>query len=335
MMKRARSAVILVVVLTIMLTGCSTESNNSLKPSSPKATEEILSLQIESPVEGAKLGTNLLKVSGNVSNPRATVLINSQKGKVEKDGSFYGYIELSEGNNTVEAIGILGDDKVTQAVTVTFNPPLVLFPLDTPQTEQDVDYTRTPLKISGSVSNPRAKVTVDGTQVQIKNDGSFSASMQLKEGRNDIEVAAALGEERDVMRYIISVTSEGKLLWPPPTGVLSKLEYPGDFALKAGETVSRDITLQVRKDVRGQTRFHYRISRVSEEYGHTELPSLEGLDISVEPSGFVVYPMTVYHLTMTVKAAPSIAPAEYFFKLETYHGDAKWMTSWIKVNIQS
>jgi len=335
-MKRVSTgAVILAVVFTIILTGCSTESSSSLEPSSPKATEEILSLQIESPEDGAKLGTNLLKVSGTVSNSGATVLINGRKAKVEKDGSFSAYIELSEGKNTVETVGILADKKATQAVTVTFDAPLVLFYLDRPQLEQDVDYTETPLKISGSVSNPGAKVTLDGTQVQVEKDGSFSASIQLSEGYNNVEVAAVLGKERDVMRYIITVTSEGKLIWPPPTGVLSKLEGFGDVTLKAGEAVSRDITLQVRKDVRGRTRFHHRISRVSEKYGHNELPIPEGLEVSVEPSGFMVYPMTVYHLTMTVKAAPGTAPAEYFFKLETYHGDAKWMAGWIKVNVQS
>lgn len=315
-------AAIFAVIFAIILISCST---------GPATTEEPLFLQIKSPEDNTKLDTNLLKVSGTVSNFGATVLVNGAKAKVEKDGSFSAYVELSEGKNTIEAVATLADKKATQAVTVTFSPRLVIF-LDKPRPEQGVDYTQTPLKISGSVSDPEAKVTLGGSQVEVEKDGSFSTRIQLKEGSNSGEIVAVLGEKKDSMRYIITLTPEGQLVNPPPM-YGSRLDYSSSLTLTAGETKSLDITLQVGSYIRSPADFRQRIFRVSKEYGENEFPPPEGIEVSIEPSRFKVYPMTIYHSTMTIKAAPDLAPAVYFFKLETFLIDAKWMVGWIKVTV--
>jgi len=218
-------------------------------PPAPTTSEEALSVQINSPEDGAKLSTNLLNVSGIVSDPQAVVEINGAKARVGEDGTFYAYIELSEGTNTVRALATMADSHAGQSINVTFDPLLVLV-LDYLAPEPGVDYTKAPLIISGYVSHPTAKVAVDGIQASVEKDGSYSASVQLNEGTNFVEIEATLDEKRDYMRHSIDVTPEGEVSSSPLMGA-ARLSGVPPVKLRAGEMTSVDIQLQSgKRDIR-------------------------------------------------------------------------------------
>lgn len=237
-MKRQCFIAVILSILVLPLVACTTNSG-------PTTPEKALSAQINSPEDGAKLSTNLLKVSGNVSDPHAVVEINGAKARVGKDGTFYAYMELSEGTNTIRALAIRADRHAGQLIHVTFDPPLILV-LDYLAPEPGVDYTKAPLKISGYVSHSAAKVTVNGTPASVETDGNYSASVQLKEGTNPVEIETVLGEKRDYMRHIIIVTPEGEVLSSPRMGEAMLSGIP-TVKLKAGETKFIDIKLQSGK----------------------------------------------------------------------------------------
>lgn len=60
-----------------------------------------LSIELDSPDDGAVTKTNLVKASGIVSKPGAVVKIDGKEATVSGDGSFYAYLDLAEGENTI------------------------------------------------------------------------------------------------------------------------------------------------------------------------------------------------------------------------------------------
>jgi hypothetical protein len=73
-LKKALVILFVFALLFMSLTGCAKIS---------------LSLQIDSPEDGAEFNVNIQKVSGTVSDPKATVWIDDVESKVAQDGTFY------------------------------------------------------------------------------------------------------------------------------------------------------------------------------------------------------------------------------------------------------
>ena len=79
-----------------------------------------LSLAITSPEDGAELTESPATVNGTVSKPEATVTVNDIETEVAEDGSFSTQVELTEGENTITVVARLGEETVTETVTVTY-----------------------------------------------------------------------------------------------------------------------------------------------------------------------------------------------------------------------
>jgi len=88
----------------------------SPEPAIPSA----LSLAITSPEDGAELTESPATVNGTVSKPEATVTVNDIETEVAEDGSFSTQVELTEGENTITVVARLGEETVTETVTVTY-----------------------------------------------------------------------------------------------------------------------------------------------------------------------------------------------------------------------
>jgi hypothetical protein len=294
---------------------------------------QSLSLSIDSPEDGTELDVNVIKVRGMVSDHRAMVTVNGIAAKVAQDGSFSSWVQLMTGPNTIEVVATLGDEDVSKTITVTFNPALAVY-LEMPRPEIGTDYTKTPLKVSGTVSNPEATVTVNGSDVEVSEDGSFSTEVQLIEGVNSIEAVAKLGEQRDSAVIMLACSPEGIISPVPGRSHFDDafLRYDDSVELKAGETKLLDVTLEARKDGPGEV--IYAIYRVAEEYAEHKVPVPEGFAVSIEPSKFIAYPNTIYHSTITIETTPELVPGEYWLRFEQEFENAFRGSGWIKVNVE-
>ena len=318
-----KKALIILFVFTLFclsLSGCTTKIP--------------LSLQIDSPEDEAVFSVNVLKVSGVVSDPEATVQINGIEAKVSQDGAFYAYIDLEEGENTIEAQATRGKDTYSDTITFTFVPALAVY-LDI-ESESGVDYNITPVTVTGWVSDAEATVAVDGNQVQVAEDGSFSTQVQLKEGARGVEAVATLDGREDRMFYLIGLSPEGRLLHVPGWRYfyMSKGHYEDDVQLKAGETKSLDFTLETKNDIHWPSQFSYEIYKVGGEYEEDKLPMPDGLEMFMEPSSFMAYPNTVYRFSIMVETAPELVPGEYFICFEQHLEGAFDSRGWIKVTVE-
>ena len=74
--------------------------------------------------------------------------------------------------------------------------------VDQPRLEVGIDYSKTPLTVTGKVSNPDAEVTINGMRAEVSEDGRFSARIQLTEKNDVINIVATLGEEVSRMKAV-------------------------------------------------------------------------------------------------------------------------------------
>jgi hypothetical protein len=77
----------------------------------------ILAVELTSPKPGAEITESPVIVTGNVSNPKATVTVNGVVVEVAEDGTFSAQIELVDGENIIVVTAV---EPVTKTVTVTY-----------------------------------------------------------------------------------------------------------------------------------------------------------------------------------------------------------------------
>ena len=82
-----------------------------------------LTMTVTSPADGAELTESPVAVIGTVSDATATVTVNDVAATVAEDGAFSADVGLTAGENTITVVAILGEQEVTETVTVTYTPP--------------------------------------------------------------------------------------------------------------------------------------------------------------------------------------------------------------------
>lgn len=177
------SALLVVSLLAMPLAGCAKE----------------LALTIWAPLDGASFTSSPIVVRGNVSDAKAQLSVNDVAVEVDKKGDFHTTIEALEGDNTISIVATRGEKIVTRSVTVTYSLPLAI-ELSSP--EGKAELTESPVTVSGKVSDPAARVTVNGIEAEVTNDGTFSASVELVEGENTIEIIATVDGKEPVTQTI-------------------------------------------------------------------------------------------------------------------------------------
>ncbi len=297
----------------------------------PTARVGTIGLQVSSPQSNTEYKVNLLPVIGTVDDPAAMVLVNSREAIVLANGSFQGYAVLEEGENNINIIAIKNEAKVVKTVTVTFNPALVVY-LESHE-KSGVNYTKTPLEVTGSVNKPEATVTVNGLLVAVAPDGSFTAQEKLKEGSNSIKAIATLGDEQDEV-YILFMVENGVLGYVPGYSIFftASLDYEHKITLKAGETKQLPLTLKTKKE--GPGGFSGRLVHVDREYGLIPQPMPEGLDIYLEPPEFIAYPNATYNPILVFRTTPRLALGTYY--MHFYHNleNGFYSSGWIAVTVE-
>ena len=177
------SALLVVSLLAMPLVGCS----------------RSLNLSLWAPLDGASFTSSPIVVRGNVSDAKAQLSVNDVAVEVDKKGDFHTTVEPLDGYNTISIVATRGDKIVTHSVTVAYNPPLVI-ELSSP--EDKAELFESPVTVSGMVSAPAAKVTVNGIEAEVTNDGTFSASVELVEGENTIEIVASVEGKEPVTKTL-------------------------------------------------------------------------------------------------------------------------------------
>jgi hypothetical protein len=245
------------------------------------------------------------------------------------DGSYYTYLDLNEGENTIEIKTIQGEEISRDFIHVFFTPPLAVY-LDWPEVNiDDVDYSKTPLNITGKVSKPAASVTVNEVPVKVAQDGTFSTKVQLiLGGYGSPQAIARLGNEADSDSVGIFL-ADGKVGVIPGQLVLkaSRFELPHDLIanlikIRPGETSHIDVTLTIRKDIIGRDSYlRFSICRVARNdvSPAQELPPVPGLQLDINPMTFTVYPNIIYHSTIDIRASKELAAGEYYFNIAGFN----------------
>lgn len=145
---------------------------------------------ITSPADGALTNTTLIRPTGTVDDTTVTSI--NVNGKIEQvySGSWYSYVSLAEGSNTItakatDAAGNVGSKSITVYLDTVAPVVTIISPEDQSTTENS------PITVNGTVDDPQvASVNVNG-KIESVMSGSWSSSVSLVEGANVITVQAA------------------------------------------------------------------------------------------------------------------------------------------------
>ena len=281
-------------------------------------------LTIDKTFDGREVNVNLVKFTGSVSSSNSTVMVNSITATVNNDGSYYAYLDLKRGKNTIEIKTTTDQITTSDTITVNFIQPLIVN-LNWPDTQNDVDYRKVPVTITGIVSDPLAKVAVNELPVTPGNDGKFSSQIQLKEGANYVVAVAMRGGDVDNSSLRLDVSNSGGVAREPPA---FGAEFASRFIfetpriqLKSGQKTTvgfgfhadRDISVTGAPDA-------VTIVRVSDPHSRDPLAALPALKINIDPSRFTLYPQIEYQYLINIQTGSDIVPGDYYYYVHTYSG---------------
>jgi hypothetical protein len=323
--KLNRLSILAVAIITMpgMLMGSCNTGDNQVPP---------LSLQIIYPDDGIAISTNLLKVRGKVLPSDAIVRINGTQANVNhEDSTFYSYIELDEGGNEIEVTAVRGNESTTEVLSVSFEPvPWIDY--EWPDLKEGVDYTKTPVHISGTVSDPNASVVLyttsdpesgvppDAVKATVNGD-SFEADVLLKTGANYVTARVEKEGLTNTRTMSVSVTEDGDVIYITGKSDGTSLALPcaylenidSDFSIGAGETRLYDIKLKTtpypHTAPRQECIFGFRLVDAPPD------SQPNGITASIEPPVLLAYQNTNYDVTMVIETSEKVVPGTYHLRL--------------------
>lgn len=360
MSKIISAALALLVILGIG--GCKSVPGVPETETLPPEVTDNLSLEITYPPDGAAVDNNLIKLTGTISDPAASVVISYAKAQsraiVAGDGGFYGWLDLLQGSSTIEVTASNRKSSLTKTLNVTFNPPLAVF-LD--DVGQAVTYNLKPIFIHFTVTRPEANVMLNRLLAEVihgtQQGGQGYTEMRLTDkiidsvpgkigdltlmdlgqpGNYAIEVVATLGVETDsAFSDIFEITPEGEFklfTHPHPAPMIPDLT-PNSISLKAGETKTTFFTMPIGKEIEAPTKFSYTISNVSSNGSDFKLLMPDGLDVLPTLGEFNIWPKTKYYPEILVKTTGDVIPGEYWFFVEYQRRCADFEKTWFSVTV--
>lgn len=182
-----------------------------------------LTISIESPVNGALVGTPLIDVAGTVSEPTARVLVNNVISEVTDTHFVASGVKLTEGENTLEALanddrGIIATAK--QTVTLDTVPPKLVIssPLDRST------FAGVVVPIVATVTDSSAVTCSAGGGALTVETGSVTGSVLLTPGANVVAVTCADAAGNEARRSLMLYSSADPLQVTgvdPPDGAVA------------------------------------------------------------------------------------------------------------------
>jgi hypothetical protein len=260
---------------------------------------------------------NLVEVIGEVSSRDTLVTVNYLPAMVNDNGSYYAFVDLMEGYNTIVVTARQNKNIQIKSMTVYFEPPLTVN-LDMPEYQFDIDYRKTPLIMTGKVNDPSAQVYVEGKAVAVSPSGNFSADILV----SNFSVLAQSKNQIDTESLPLLLIENGHIA--PSLGVSINplsLGPPEEIKLKAGENTIVNWTLPIRKELLGVPSIKIDIGLVGNSYiERITLPIPHGFKITPIPSNFALYPNTNYHIGIYIETDTDLPPGTYDFYLKLSAG---------------
>jgi hypothetical protein len=258
---------------------------------------------------------NLVKYSGIMPSPDAAILVNGNAITVEQNGNYYVYLDLQEGQNSIEIKTTTGADTKTEYIQITFTPPLsIQVALDLSKFHPITDFNIPSEIIVGIVSDPAAEVTVNDTQVTFKPNGTFTAKIAMQLGTNNVHAVAKLGSDEDKEFLSWVIADNGQLMVIPGTTSLPNT-LPA-VTIKAGESAGFNFSLQFNKAIPDSSLNTIVITRIAKPgVVNNTLPELTGLKVKVMPSTYHIYSRIKYTSTVAIETAENLPPGDYYFHI--------------------
>ncbi len=158
----------------------------------------LLTLELTSPQDKEEVSESQIIVSGIVSDPLVTVMVNDGEVEVAKDGTFTTTSELAYGKNIIVVSATAeGQEPVTKTVAITR-----VLALEITSPENNAEVTESPVLIKGTVSDPIATITVNDRKVEVAEKGTFSTTVSLDHGENTITVSAEVEGQEPVTKTL-------------------------------------------------------------------------------------------------------------------------------------
>lgn len=197
---------------------------------------------ITAPVEGSFTNIPTVTVTGTVSEPPVSVLVNGRATTLTGQAFVLENMPLAEGQNTISVdASDLAGNKGTAIVTVnldTANPQIFV------TTPADGLLTRNSrLTVSGTVSEPLTSLLVNGQAVTV-NSLAFTTTVTLSEGANSI-VLEAIDRAGNKGAVTFNVTLDST---PPTVPALESLTTPVNnpiVVVKGSAEPGSSVTLSV------------------------------------------------------------------------------------------
>ena len=295
---------ICVALLALLFSGCAAY----------RVSAQPFTFNITSPENGAELSTNLANITGTVSSPDAIVKVQGHKAYVDALGNFIGYALLSEGANTVEVKASAHGQTRSQSIELSFSPPLAVY-LDDPQVTPDLQ-----VHVTGDVNYPQAAVTVGSVPVTVAPDGSFSATIPADTKFYSVKAVATLGTQQD---SYIQYYGIGMVMAPSPPPYPFYAEFERVVYMQAGDNFTQRVNLFVSNYIINKSStLSYRLTPTPyKSYTNATLPWPDGLELSIIPSDFPIYPNASYSCLMVIKTAAGLASNVYDFGINTIRKD--------------
>ena len=289
------------------------------------ASSQPLEIKIDYPLDGSTLRTNLVKITGEVSNPAAMLTINGIDITASQNGSFNQYLQLSEGDNEIKVSAISNGETIEKTIKVMFIPEVSIY-------LQSREVTGTYIIVDGFVFPPQAAVEVNGIPVMVDTQGVFSVKIGLSEGNNIIEAIATYSGSEDTDAMTVQIQN-GQPTFPPPVVYnQTRVVCDSQISVIAGQSVVLVITESAGKEVQPLEEHQFRFTPVSEEYGIDAVPLPDGMSLNITPSKINVYPNTSYQIEMTVQTSKDVQTGNYWIMVyeENNSGNPNFR-GWVKI----
>lgn len=142
---------------------------------------------IVTPADSSTAVFSPVVVSGTIDDTTSSLNVNNQPVTIAADGTWITQVALIEGSNTIRAVatdqaGNQGDASIR--VTLDTTPPIaqVLSPANFSS------FNVSPIVLTGTVDDITASIKINGVPTPVQADGSWSKTVALNEGSNNISI---------------------------------------------------------------------------------------------------------------------------------------------------
>ncbi len=231
---------------TITIVATDARSNSSTVTRDVRRDSQPPTLIVLTPTEAFITNQTPISVSGSVADSTQTaVTVNGTALSVGSNGTFSGQVTLIEG---VNILTFVATDQAGNSTTVVRNGRLdtqaPVLTLSSPPEGLITNLVNT--TISGTVTDASTiALKINNTDVTVQTDGSFSTSIQLSEGMNNVAVTAtdAAGNSSAATRQVRLDTQPPVLVVSQPSSQVTTNQTTYDIIGNVSDSTATTVTV--------------------------------------------------------------------------------------------